>query len=69
MERSTEEKEQLELRKWALEMSLKYGDKLFPTADNNWITQPSTIIDNAHKIMELVTEKWDDKFIDPSITT
>jgi len=61
----TEVKEQLELRKWALEISLEYGDRLFPTADSDWITRPSIVINNAHKIIELVTEKWDEEFIDP----
>lgn len=54
-------KEELELRKWALELSLNHGDKLFPTADDNWITQPSTIINNAQKIIDLVTKTWNEK--------
>jgi hypothetical protein len=50
----------------ALEISLKYGDVLFPTLEK---TKPSIVVNNAHKIMKLVTEGWNEPIIDPPATS
>ena len=61
------ETEQLNLRQWALEMSLLHGYKLFPTSGDSWasVPEPNTIVDNAYKLYDFVKERWGEKFIDP----
>ncbi|MCL2247237.1 MAG: hypothetical protein FWC10_09050 [Lentimicrobiaceae bacterium] len=49
---------ELELRKWALEMSLEYGNALFPVV-NRLIIPPKEIVYNAYKIMKLITDDWE----------
>jgi hypothetical protein len=51
---------ELELRKWALEMSLEHANKLFPQRD---IKRPSEYMSNAHRIIKLVTEEWDNQSV------
>jgi hypothetical protein len=53
------DRDELELRKWALEMSLKHGNKLFPVV-NRMYEKPNEIMYNAHKIIKLVTIGWDE---------
>jgi len=48
--------DELELRKWALEMSIKYGHVFFPQKQDK---TSSEIVSNAHRIIELVTSGWD----------
>jgi hypothetical protein len=55
---------ELELRKWALEISLKHGNALFPIGDYEW-KKPSMIMEDARRIIELVTKKWNETIIDP----
>ena len=54
---------ELELRKWALEMSLKHGHNLFSYGMS--YRPPSQIMSDAHKIMELVTIDWSNPIDDP----
>jgi hypothetical protein len=53
---------ELQLRQWALEVSLKYGQILFP---QRYAKRPSEIVSNAHRIISLVTEGWNNPIIDP----
>jgi hypothetical protein len=52
---------ELELRKWALEISLNHCNKLFP---QHYYKTPSEIVSNARKIADLVCYNWDNEFID-----
>jgi len=48
-------KQELELRKWALEMSLEYGQYFFP---QHRIKNANEIVSNAKRIVELITINW-----------
>jgi hypothetical protein len=52
---------ELELRKWALEISLKHGNALFP---QKHVKSPSEILSNAHRIITLITSGWDEPIQD-----
>jgi hypothetical protein len=52
---------ELETCKWALEMSLEYGQKLFP---QKRIKKPSEIINNAKRIVELVKSSLNENIND-----
>jgi hypothetical protein len=52
---------ELELRKWALEFSVKHGNDLFP---QYMPKRPSEIISNAKKIINLLQYNWDNEFND-----
>jgi len=54
-------KEQLKLRKWALEMSLEHAQSLFPQQHRK---TPTEYLSNAHKIITLVTSGWDEPIED-----
>jgi len=58
-------KDEIDLRFRALQMSIEYGDRLFPPKDRYKPDMPGKIMNVAHCIIKLVTEDWEKEIIDP----